>query len=199
MAAGEQPVLDRDYWEGRWQQGQTGWDIGAPSPPLTAYFDQLKDKSIAILIPGCGNAWEGEYLHRHGFTNVYLLDLAPTVLGQFAARVPSFPREHLLTGDFFTLEGKFDLIVEQTFFCAISPEMRQQYAEHAYKLLNPGGQLVGLLFQDDFGKHTPPYGGEKEEYLGYFEPLFRVRHFETAYNSIKPRAGRELFMNLVKR
>lgn len=194
----ETPALDKSYWETRWQEGETGWDIGGPSAPLQAYFDQLKDKTISILIPGCGNAWEGEYLHRQGFTNVYLIDLAPSALDNFGQRVPGFPKDHLITGDFFELTGQFDLIVEQTFFCAISPALRSQYAQKAHDLLKPGGKLVGLLFDDDFGKNTPPYGGKREEYLQYFQDLFEIKHFETAINSIKPRAGRELFINLVK-
>jgi hypothetical protein len=26
-------------WEKRWQAGQTGWDLGAASPPLIEYAD----------------------------------------------------------------------------------------------------------------------------------------------------------------
>jgi methyl halide transferase len=93
---------------------------------------------------------------------------------------------------------KYDLIVEQTFFCAINPGERKKYAEKIHNLLNPGGKLVGLLFNHEFGNDSPPYGGTKEEYLEYFKPFFQIKHFSTAYNSIKPRAGRELFINLIK-
>ena len=48
--------LSPDYWETRWQNNETGWDIGYVSPPLKRYFDDLPDKSIKIFIPGAGNA-----------------------------------------------------------------------------------------------------------------------------------------------
>jgi len=56
-----------NYWENRYQNQQTGWDIGEISSPLKAYIDQLEDKSIKILIPGAGNAYEAEYLFLNGF------------------------------------------------------------------------------------------------------------------------------------
>jgi methyl halide transferase len=62
--------MDNNYWNTRYLEEQTGWDIGYPSTPLKEYIDQLTNKSIRILIPGCGNGYEGEYLHQNGFTNV---------------------------------------------------------------------------------------------------------------------------------
>jgi thiopurine S-methyltransferase len=67
-------------------------------------------------------------------------------------------------------------------------------------LLKPNGTLAGLWFKfpltDDL--ENPPFGGSKEEYLTYFEPYFTVKTLENAYNSIPPRAGRELFGIFVK-
>ncbi|MCB0780847.1 MAG: SAM-dependent methyltransferase, partial [Flavobacteriales bacterium] len=50
--------LDRDFWQQRYADGTTGWDLGAVSPPLKAYFDQLTDKDLRILIPGGGRSYE---------------------------------------------------------------------------------------------------------------------------------------------
>jgi hypothetical protein len=47
------------------------------SPPIKAYIDTLKNKDIAILIPGCGNTYEAAYLLlEQGFTNVTVIDIA---------------------------------------------------------------------------------------------------------------------------
>ena len=192
-------MFQKDYWENRWQSSQTGWDLGQASTPLVAYFDQLTNFESQILIPGCGNAWEGEYLHKMGFKNVFLLDVAPTALKKFQKRVPTFPASHLLNNDFFQLQGAYDLIIEQTFFCAIDPSLRSAYAGKAASLLKPGGKIVGLLFENDFGKETPPFGGNRAEYLNYFEPLFKIKICDLAYNSIAPRSGNELFILFEKR
>ena len=58
--------LSEEFWSQRYQEGKTGWDLGAASPPLVEYFDQLENKDLSILIPGCGNAHEAEYLHKNG-------------------------------------------------------------------------------------------------------------------------------------
>jgi len=191
--------LDANYWQKRYKANQTGWDAGAITPPLKNYFDQLPDKSLRILIPGCGNAYEAEYLHAQGFGQVYLADVAPAPLQHFALRVPGFPKEHLLLQDFFSLQGTYDLIVEQTFFCALQPELRTAYADKCAELLASGGKLIGLLFDTTFGREGPPFGGSRAEYRTYFAPYFNFKHFETAYNSIKPRQGQELFVLLERK
>ena len=59
----------------------------------------------------------------------------------------------------------------------------------------PGGKLVGLLFDTEFaGATEPPFGGTRTEYAEYFRPYFDFIHFDTAYNSLRARAGRELFI-----
>jgi SAM-dependent methyltransferase len=196
-------AFDAAYWQARYATpGRTGWDAGRTTPPLRAYFDQLPVASQPrILIPGAGRAHEAEYLHRLGFGQVVVADLAPEPLAELAARVPSFPKEHLWLADFFALAPTepFDLIIEQTFFCAINPSLRAAYARQCAALLRPGGKLVGLLFDTEFaGASEPPFGGSRDEYRAYFAPYFEFIHFDTAYNSLPARAGRELFICLQK-
>jgi SAM-dependent methyltransferase len=197
------PPLDAAYWQDRYLSRRDGWDTHGITPPLQAYFDQLDvSGQPRILIPGAGRAYEAEYLHRAGFQHVHVADLAPEPLQALAQRVPDFPARHLLLADFFALPATppYDLIVEQTFFCAINPELRPAYAQQCAALLRPGGTLAGLLFDTDFGPSPePPFGGSREEYREYFAPYFEFRHFDTATNSLKPRQGRELFICLKKK
>ena len=65
--------LNTNYWSKRYQNNETAWDIGAPSTPLKEYIDQLENKNIKILIPGCGNAYEAQYLFENGFKNVFVI------------------------------------------------------------------------------------------------------------------------------
>ncbi|RYZ83937.1 MAG: hypothetical protein EOO68_32290, partial [Moraxellaceae bacterium] len=74
--------LNQSFWDERYQKGDTGWDLGAISAPLQQYIDQLSNKQISILIPGCGNAYEAEYLLRHGFTNISLIDISPAAVAK---------------------------------------------------------------------------------------------------------------------
>ncbi len=186
--------LDRTFWESRYLAGDTGWDIGAPSPPLRAYLDQLTDRDQRILIPGAGRAYEAEHAHRSGFRNVFVIDLTDAPYGDLLKRCPDFPRAHLLVGDVFAHEGAYDLILEQTFFCAIDPSLRADYVRVMHRLLHPGGKLVGVLFNDALNRDRPPFGGSAAEYELLFRALFPEVTFTHCHNSIPPRAGRELWM-----
>lgn len=192
-------VIDKNYWEKRWENKETGWDTGAVTTPLKTYFDQLINKEIKILIPGCGNAYEAEYLFHSGFKNTCIIDIAPQALESFSKRMPDFPQENLICGDFFNHENKYDLIVEQTFFCALDPQLREDYIKKMHQLLKPAGKLVGLLFNIPLNTEHPPFGGDKETYQKQFAPFFHFKYFETCYNSIKPRENNELFILLEKR
>jgi hypothetical protein len=187
--------LSEKFWNEHYVSANTGWDIGAVSTPLKEYFDTIEDKSIRILIPGCGNAYEAEYLDKHGFTNVTVIDIAKAPIKSFLKRVSGFPVQNVIKGDLFEHVGEYDLIIEQTFFCAIDPSFRSEYARKMRSLLASSGQLVGLLFNVHF-VNNPPFGGDLEEYREVFRPYFKSIKIEDCYNSIQPREGREFFIRL---
>jgi len=189
--------LSSSYWCERYNKKMTGWDLGEVSPPIKAYFDQVEDKSLKILIPGCGSGYEGAYLFTLGFHNVHLLDFASQPLDEFKIQNPHFPSKNLHHEDFFKHEGKYDIIIEQTLFCAINTSLRKKYAEKMKDLLNSNGRVIGLLFNRDFPS-GPPFGGSKKEYEFYFKPYFMSVVMEECYNSIEPRKGSELFIQLFK-
>jgi thiopurine S-methyltransferase len=185
--------LNKSYWENRYTEQQTGWNIGYPSTPIKTYIDQLEDKTLNILIPGAGNSYEAEYLWNNGFKNVYVLDFAEQPLDNLKTRISDFPKTQLLNLDFFELEGAFDLIIEQTFFCALNPNLRSNYVKKMKQILKPNGKLVGLLFNFELTASGPPFGGNIKTYKSLFEPHFKINILEKAINSIKPRQGKELF------
>jgi len=186
--------LNKSYWENKYTSGETGWDTGSITEPLKAYIDSLNNTDLTILIPGAGNSYEAEYLFLKGFKNVDVIDLASRPLINLKTRVPQFPEENLIQGDFFELEKRYDLILEQTFFCALDPKLRPAYAKKMSDLLFPQGILAGVLFDFELTEFGPPFGGSLEEYLTYFEPHFKIKTLEKCYNSIKPRMGNELFI-----
>ena len=190
--------LSETFWNNKYLHNKTGWDLGKISNPLKEYFDQLEDKNLRILIPGGGNSYEAEYLFNKGFKNVFVVDIAKEPLKRIQNRVPGFPKENLIHADFFKLENVFELIIEQTFFCAINPELRPKYAEKTRELLVEKGKLVGLLFDAVLNEDHPPFGGKKNEYERYFAPYF-TGSMESCYNSSEGRQGMELFIKMIKK
>ncbi|WAC00995.1 SAM-dependent methyltransferase [Lacinutrix neustonica] len=188
--------FERNYWNQRYREAATGWDIGRPSTPLVAYINQLKDKTLKILIPGAGNAYEAEYLFNNGFKNVFVLDIAKLPLENLQCRVPHFPSNQLIHENLFSHKNTYDLILEQTFFCALEPTQinRDTYAKHMHSLLNAHGKLAGLWFNIPLNKASErPFGGTREMYLNHLTPYFEVQCFEHCYNSIPARKENELF------
>lgn len=187
-------IPNKEFWEQKYGKGDTGWDIGCISTPLKEYIDQLTDKDLKILIPGAGNAYELLYLVEKGFTNVFVIDIARQPLENIKKRMPYFPEHQILEGNFFDLAlNNFDLILEQTFFCALDPGLRPAYVNKMKQLLKPSGKLAGLLFNFPLTESGPPFGGSATEYRSLFKAYFKIKTLETARNSIKPRAGKELF------
>ncbi len=193
----ETSPLDTNFWNDLYQHQETRWDIGRVSDPLNAWFDQLTNKDLALLIPGCGNSHEAEYLLQQGFTNITLIDISSLLTAALEKKFSQYIGKQLtiITGDFFDLQGRFDMIIEQTFFCALLPALRPAYVEKMYSLLKPGGRLAGVLFNRSF-EGGPPFGGSKEEYLSLFSSRFTIKTMEPCYNSIGPRVGAELFICL---
>jgi SAM-dependent methyltransferase len=189
----------QQYWDQLYQSRETRWDIGYPSPPLKEYIDQLKDKQQSILIPGCGNSYEAGYILAKGFSDLTLIDISPSLTSSLQEKFKHYPGKQLqiITGDFFEQKGQYDLILEQTFFCALPPSSRPAYVQQMYKLLKPGGKLVGVLFNRLFEEAGPPFGGTVEEYKELFQEKFLIE-MEPCYNSIEKRMGSEVFIKLMR-
>ena len=186
--------LDEAYWTSRYDNNTSTWDLGIISPPIKAFCNTLKNKNISILIPGCGNGHEAQYLLDLGFTNITLIDISPVPVenmkGKFKANLGKEIK--VILGDFFELNKKYDLIIEQTFFCALDPSLRQKYADTMPERLTNKGILAGLYFDFQFEKN-PPFGGTTMEYINLFTPKFKSVKFSPCYNSIESRMGREVF------
>ncbi|AHF16937.1 methyltransferase domain-containing protein [Niabella soli] len=190
------PALNKEYWDSRWQNNETRWDIGYAAPAIRAYME-TRNRDAAILIPGCGNAYEAEMLLELGFHHITLVDISPVAVERLAVKFTN--TINCVCADFFEHNGHYEIILEQTFFCALDPSLRKKYVEKMHALLNPGGILAGLLFANEFPNPGPPFGGTAQEYRQLFQPGFKIQHLEVCYNSIPQRTGNELFIECIRK
>ena len=191
-------IFSPEYWEKRYQDGRTGWDVGAITPPLKRIIDGIENKSARILIPGGGQSYAAEYAFNQGFTNTFVCDWSSTAFNRLREVLPAFPIEQMLIQDFFTVTEQFDYIVEQTFFCALPPSLRRDYVEKTAAFLHPQGVLTGVLFDFEFSKDGPPFGGSEKEYRQLFKSHYQIEILESCQDSIPPRMGNELFLRALK-
>ena len=192
--------FDDKYWSDRYLNQTTAWDAGAITTPLKNYIDQVTNKHISILIPGCGNSYEAAYLLQNGFSNITLIDISTVLCEKLSTGFAEYLHKGLqiICGDLFEHHALYDLVIEQTFFCALYPFLRNRYATKMHELLKPGGKLVGVLF-NKFFEGGPPFGGSKTEYRELFLPYFTIEIMEPCNNSIAPRSGTELFIKMVNK
>jgi len=186
-------ILDEQYWNVRHQNEDTPWKLDVASPALTHYIDQIGDRTKSILIPGAGHYHEAAYLLEKGFTDITICDISPYAINKIKSELPESSAIKYYVGDFFNIKGSFDLILEQTFFCALNPDLRIRYVDKMVELLSQNGTLAGLLFASHFQKAGPPFGGDIEEYKTLFGKKLYILSIDMCYNSIVPRQGNELF------
>lgn len=191
--------LDQNYWDKKWQDQEIAWDIGYSSPPIEQYLKQYLNIEAKILIPGCGNAHEAEFLWNLGFRNSTVLDFAPNAVQILENKFKEKKGISIICEDFFQHQGSYDLVIEQTFFCAIPTIRRNEYAQKMHDLLNDNGRIIGVMFNRNFEKKGPPFGGSIPEYQFIFKKYFEIEKMEECYNSIKARKGTEIFINLKKK
>jgi SAM-dependent methyltransferase len=134
---------------------------------------------------------------QQGFTNITVIDIAPTLIAVLKQKFVNHPNINIILGDFFEHKGEYDWIIEQTFFCALPPTMRPKYVWKMHQLLAPKGKIAGLLFNREF-EEGPPFGGNKAEYTNLFSGAFTIQKMEVCNNSVAPRANSELFIELEK-
>ena len=149
-------------------------------------------------MPGAGNGHEVIYLVEEGFTDITVVDISIKAIENLKSRINKHSSVKLIHGDYFNHQGSYDLILEQTFFCAIQPILRKKYVEHSHNLLKVNGCIVGLLFNVEFNREGPPFGGSEPEYRSLFKPYFHIKYCDPCYNSIPPRRNTELFIKMIR-
>ncbi|MGS0747825.1 methyltransferase domain-containing protein [Halpernia sp. GG3] len=191
--------LAQNYWEDKWQKQEIGWDIGCASPAILDYLKKVSDKNSKILIPGCGNAYEAEFLLKEGFSDISIIDISPKACEILKEKFKGNKEVKIFCGDFFQHEGEYDFMIEQTFFCAIPTIDRSKYVKKAADLLPENGKIIGLLFNRNFEQKGPPFGGSLAEYTFLFKKYFEILKMEESLKSIPERNGSELFISLKKK
>jgi SAM-dependent methyltransferase len=188
------PILGSDFWEGRYQEGTTRWDIGQPAPPLISLLqsDQAPKPGRLIAL-GCGRGHDALWFAANGF-DVVGVDFAPSAIAacKDAAAASGLPARFLQRDifDLVDLAGQFDYVLEHTCFCAIAPEQRQDYLRVVRDLLAPGGEFIGLFWAHP-RPGGPPYGTSLAEIRTLFSPDFEVSHLQPVDNSVPARRDEE--------
>lgn len=142
-----------DFWQARFETGQTGWDRGGPHPRLLAWIAQGLPAGSRVAVPGCGRGWEVVAL-AHAGLDVTGLDYTPAAVaeaqGQLTQALGSTPAHaRIERADVLTHQPArpYDAVHEQTCLCALHPDHWVAYAAQLHRWLRPGGTLHALFMQ----------------------------------------------------
>ncbi len=138
----------QDFWQQRFESGQTPWDRGAPHPQLQLWLDQgLLAPEHAVLVPGCGRGHELLQLGQAGIAATGL-DYAPAAVSLARERLGTLPGQ-VEQADVLQWQpaAPADRVYEQTCLCALHPDQWRAYADQLQRWLKPGGLLLALFMQ----------------------------------------------------
>jgi cyclopropane fatty-acyl-phospholipid synthase-like methyltransferase len=182
-----------EYWQARYQAGDTPWEKGAPSPGLVDFLAAHPDLPRGtVCVPGCGTGHDVRAWAQAGF-DTFGCDIAPAAI-QLAAektRAAGLTARFQLA-DFLRDEPpfQFDWLFEHTLFCAINPPERDDYVRGLLRWLKPEGHYLAvnyLILEDDNG---PPFPVTRDEVLRRFSPHFELME-DWEPRSYPNRTGRE--------
>lgn len=188
-------VANSQYWEHRYQEGTTRWDLGKASPPLVSLLNSPKaPKPGSVAVLGCGRGYDAMLFSEYGFDAIGF-DFAPlaiaeaTTLAQVNQNSAQFVQRDIfnLANEF---SGYFDYVIEHTCFCAIDPEKRPDYVKLVRQILQPEGELIGIFFTHS-RSGGPPFGITTEAIKQYFETDFEILSLVPVTNSVPERQGEE--------
>lgn len=191
-------ISQAEFWEKRYQEGSTGWDLGQATPPLVGLLNNHDlPPQGRVMVLGCGRGHDALIWAQSGF-EVVAVDFAPSAIAQGKALAQekglavTFLQRNIfdLVPEF---TGQFDYVFEHTCFCALPLAQREAYGQLAAQLLKPGGQLLGIFFTHD-RPGGPPFGSTPEEIQGIFAPHFQLVLCEWEQQSVPSRQNEEHLM-----
>lgn len=170
-------MISIDFWQDRYETGETPWDLGGPSPHFMELLRQKPDwlKPGKMAVPGSGRGHDAALFAQAGF-DVVGFDYSPGAIERAKSLYGNVARFE--QADIFTLQnspwvGQFDYVLEHTCFCAILPKQRTDYSRMAQALLKPGGTLIGV-FWEHYDSDGPPFSTSQADIQTVFETGFEI-------------------------
>lgn len=183
-------------WEDAWKSGVIPWDEGQSPPALRRLLAEGRVPPGRVFVPGCGAGYDLATLADVD-REVIGLDLSDDARVAFLESYRDLPGEVTYeVGDFFTYKPTrgFDFVWDYTFFCALDPAQREQWAAIMARLVKPNGILATLLFPyadpipDASG---PPWPINTDLVRGLIADAFQLLGVTEAEHTHSGREGKE--------
>lgn len=191
------PVSDvnqEKFWSDIYRNEQPGWELGQENPALGAVLPQLKLSKSRVLVLGCGSGHDAAFFARHGHI-VTAVDFSPEAIHRARQKYGHMENLKFIQSDAFalptTMNGQFDVVFEHTFYCAISPERRNEVMALWKRMLHAQGHLLGIFFAME-KRRGPAFGGSEWEVRERLKKHFQFLFWTRWRLSLEKRRGSEL-------
>lgn len=191
--------MEREFWLGRWEQGQIGWHQSAVHRALPAFWPALGIAPGArVLVPLCGKSLDMVWLRERGH-EVVGIDLSSVAACAFfgerglspeVASIGAMERwtgggYEYWVGDLFALTerdlGPVAAVYDRAALVALPPELRPRYCEHLRRLVGSGCRGLLISFEYDQSRLSgPPFCVPETEIVAGFGRMASVRLLERA-------------------
>lgn len=191
------------YWCNKYTSSnfKPGWELNDVHPGFRHLLPQLKLNRSRVLVLGCGSGNDAAFLAEQGHL-VTAVDFSSTALASAQKKYSnlkniSWRQYDILSPEFktFLTKSKFDLILEHTCYCAISPEQRSQLVERWKFGLEEKGYLLGIFFTM-WRPEAPPFGGTEWELRERLKSSFDFMYWHRlkGKTAVEERLGKELLI-----
>ena len=147
---------DMKFWEDLYVSGDVTWDLGGTTPIFKEISKNIIPGKICII--GCGKGHDAVMFAKKNF-EVTAIDFAPSAISCLD-KIAADAKVNIdaINSNIFNLSNdyynQFNYVIEQTCFCAINPNMRNNYEQLVSNLLVKGGdyqldQVVGREYAEE--------------------------------------------------
>lgn len=153
------------FWDKRYAEGVTPWDLGHVPPRLLAYLDANHGRGATVFVPGCGTGYEVAALSESGYVPD-AVDISPQAVAIAQATMKAHAH-FIRLGDFFSESTVANTLYERAFLCALPRRMWPQYAQAINQRVLSGGRVFGFFY---VGAEAggPPFAISEERLLQMF-------------------------------
>ena len=184
-----------DYWENRYQENNTPWDLGQAAPAFVSllHSDNPPGPGRAAVL-GCGRGYDALMFADRGF-DVIGFDFSVSAIedAKIIADTTGISAK-FIQRDIFELptefENYFDYVIEHTCFCAIDPQRRFDYVDVVNSILKPEGEMIAVFFTHN-RPGGPPYGIAPAQIKQYMDRCFETISLGPVINSVPKRIDEE--------
>ena len=173
----------KEFWEHRYQQNETHWNIGKEHPLLPKLVSVLERltpalKGGTVLVPGAGHGHCAAFWANSGYPTT-AADFAPSAIKEAKKLYGKAPNLRIQQQDIFQPQNQtYAIIYDRAMLCALPPQRRQDYCNAISSLIRSGGVFALISFLDIRREGGPPWQINVMELHRLLAPNFSLMYAE---------------------